>query len=190
MDTLFAVAAVVLAGTPLAFAVTRLWIVAVVLAPLVTGLQCAVAATAMIVSGGPFHWWLVAATIVGWVLATVLTRRPRAALPALDVVDIAVMYAPLLLAALLTRRLPVSWDARSIWWFHASWFEQGGAATRAAMHATRRWPLSHPDYPPLAPATTAGACAPGVPRPLSRRNDVSRYSPRPRYTCGHTSSPP
>ena len=67
-------------------------------------------------------------------------------------------YAPLLLplAGLLpfltVRRAPYEWDARSIWWFHARWFADGGTAVWGAMR-NPAFAFSHPDYPPLAPAT-------------------------------------
>ncbi len=49
---------------------------------------------------------------------------------------------------------PTEWDARSIWWFHSSWFYAGGATVRRGILE----PLlsySHPDYPPGVPAATA-----------------------------------
>jgi hypothetical protein len=54
------------------------------------------------------------------------------------------------------RRAPVAWDARSIWWFHAKWFAQGGGAVVDAMR-NPAFSFSHPDYPPFAPATNAAA---------------------------------
>ena len=53
---------------------------------------------------------------------------------------------------LTVRRAPFEWDARSIWWFHARWFAYGGGAVRDAMR-NPAFAFSHPDYPPLAPAT-------------------------------------
>ncbi len=67
-------------------------------------------------------------------------------------------WAPLLFPAaglfpfLTVRRAPVDWDARSIWWFHARWFAAGGAQVADAMR-NPVFAFSHPDYPPLAPAT-------------------------------------
>jgi len=67
-------------------------------------------------------------------------------------------YLPLLLPVvglfpfLTVRRAPFEWDARSIWWFHASWFADGGAAFWHAMQ-NPALAFSHPDYPPLASAT-------------------------------------
>ena len=134
-------------GVPLAYAITRQRVVAVVLAPLVSGLQCAAGATAMVAVGGPLLLWVAVATVGGWALASVAVRRPRPPLPGLGLADVAVILGPLLLMALLVRRPPVSWDARSIWWFHASWFEQGGAATRAALATPSSW-KPQPQYAP------------------------------------------
>jgi hypothetical protein len=61
-----------------------------------------------------------------------------------------------LVAFATVLRPPVAWDARSIWWFHAKWFEQGGAAVVDAMR-NPAFSFSHPDYPPFAPATNAAA---------------------------------
>ena len=156
MAVLLALVALVVAGVPVAYALTRHVVVAVVVAPLVTALQCTVAAVAMVVVGGAFGWWLAAVTLVAWGSAALVLRRPRPALPSLGAVDVAVMYVPLLLPALLVRRPPVAWDARSIWWFHASWIEGGAGAFRDAL-ANPALAYSHPDYPPLVPATVAGA---------------------------------
>lgn len=152
----------VVVGVPLAFAITRDLVVAVVLAPLVTGLQCTAAAAAMVVIGGPdldgapFALWLAIVTVASWGLAAVLVRRPRPPLPSLGVIDLVVMYGPLLLPALLVRRPPVAWDARSIWWFHAAWIDAGAATFREAL-GNPVFVFSHPDYPVFAPATVAGA---------------------------------
>lgn len=162
MALVVALAFLVVAGLPLAYAITRDVAVAVVLAPLVTGLQCSAAAVAMVLVGGPelggspFGPWSAVVTVASWGLAAGLIRRPRAPLPTLGIVDLVVMYGPLLLPALLVRRPPVAWDARSIWWFHASWIDGGAGAFRDAL-ANPALAFSHPDYPPLAPATIAGA---------------------------------
>ncbi len=162
MAIILALVLLVVAGLPLAFAVTRDIVVAVVLAPMVTGLQCTAAAAAMAVMGGPdldgapFALWLSIVTAASWGLAALLVRRPRRPLPSLGVADLVVMYGPLLLPALLVRRPPVAWDARSIWWFHAAWIDAGAAAFRDAL-GNPVFAYSHPDYPVFAPATIAGA---------------------------------
>jgi len=153
---ILALVALVVVGLPLAYVVTRDLVVAAVLAPLVTALQCAAAAVAMLLVGGPFGLWMILITVAAWGAAGLLVRRARSPMPPLGVVDLVVMYVPLLLPALLVRRPPVAWDARSIWWFHASWIEGGPGALRDAL-ANPALAYSHPDYPPLVPATIAGA---------------------------------
>jgi hypothetical protein len=49
---------------------------------------------------------------------------------------------------------PGSWDARSIWWFHASWFYRGGEVVREATK-NRLLKFSHPEYPPGDPSVIA-----------------------------------
>ena len=162
MSLVVALVLLVAVGLPLSFSITRDLVLAVILAPLVAGLQCTVAAVGMVVVGGPapsaapFAPWLLVVTIASWGLAALLLRRDRAPLPSLGVVDVAVMYGPLLLPALLVRRPPVGWDARSIWWFHAAWIDRGPTVLREAL-ANPALAFSHPDYPPFAPATVAGA---------------------------------
>ena len=158
MSVLVAVVALVGVGLPLAFALTRDLAVAAVLAPLVTGVQCSVAAVAMVVVGGPFAVWVAGTTVVAWAIAVPLLRRGRRRrpLPTLTLGDLAVMYVPLLLPALLVIRYPVNWDPRSIWWFHATWIDAGSGPFRDAL-GNPALVYSHPDYPPLAPATIAGA---------------------------------
>jgi hypothetical protein len=52
-------------------------------------------------------------------------------------------------------RAPVAWDARSIWWFHAKWWAEGGTALMDALR-NPAFNFSHSDYPPLVPATIGG----------------------------------
>jgi hypothetical protein len=58
-----------------------------------------------------------------------------------------------LTSIVLTVRPPqtIAWDARSIWWFHASWFQAGGEVVVDAV----RNPImifSHPEYPVGVPS--------------------------------------
>lgn len=152
----FAVLALFVAvGLPLAFALTRRWIMALALAPLITGLASAAAATVMVMVGGPFALWvaalLMAEMLLGW---RILATRP-APLPmptSWDLLGLIPLAAPFI----LLWRPPVYWDARSVWWFHASWFAAGGSAAGAAL-GNPQVVFSHPDYPPLLPAAIASA---------------------------------
>ena len=89
--------------------------------------------------------------------SVVLLRRwQRSASPHLQPTagsdSIAVLLFVLCAIVLVVRAPePVAWDARSIWWFHAVWFEGGGDVAVDAM----RNPImtfSHPDYPNGVPA--------------------------------------
>lgn len=59
------------------------------------------------------------------------------------------------LALLLVRPPdPIGWDARSIWWFHASWFRGGGDLVRESL-ANPLLSFSQPSYPAGNPASIA-----------------------------------
>lgn len=49
---------------------------------------------------------------------------------------------------------PLAWDARSIWLFHASWF-MAPIRDLQAVYSLESLVFSHPDYPPLGPASIA-----------------------------------
>lgn len=51
-------------------------------------------------------------------------------------------------------RAPVQWDARSIWFFHGSWFAD---PSTIYLQQASQAEFSHPDYPPLAPSFSAFA---------------------------------
>ena len=52
-------------------------------------------------------------------------------------------------AAIFLLRAPVYWDARSIWFFHASWFAD---PSTIYVEFAQGISYSHPGYPPLAPS--------------------------------------
>lgn len=153
------VAAVVLAvgGGPLAWALTRSLAVAALLAPLVAALGATAAAVGAIATEAPLWPWLVAWLVVSGLGARWVLQRPDPPLadlvvPTGAVVAVVALLAPLLVFAL---RAPVGWDARTIWWFHAEWLEQGGDEFASALSDDAvGW--THADYPPLASAAVAG----------------------------------
>lgn len=51
-------------------------------------------------------------------------------------------------AAVFLVRAPVGWDARSIWFFHASWFANA-TTVYGEFPLVERFPHAHTDYPPL-----------------------------------------
>lgn len=147
-------------GLPVARVIVRSHAFAWFLAPLCTGLLCVAAALASLATGTALAPWLVGTVLAAWVAAgrrwwSVLRHAEPGATPTRPplwaAAVVAVISAPALLA---TRAGAIEWDARSIWWFHAAWFRQGGTAARAAMN-NRAFGFAHPDYPPFAPATEA-----------------------------------
>lgn len=61
---------------------------------------------------------------------------------------------PSLLLLLLFPPAPLGWDARSIWWFHASWFRSGGQVAQDSL-GNSLLSFSQPDYPAGNPAAIA-----------------------------------
>lgn len=144
-----------------AYALTRNPLLALAASGTTAGLSSTVAATASLVTGTALLPWALASTAAGWVVgARAIGQRrrtrpqPGPASPGTAAALLtAVLAAPVLAGALAA---PAAWDARSIWWFHASWFWQGGGAAADALgNLAFNW--SHADYPPLAPATVASA---------------------------------
>jgi hypothetical protein len=158
---LLVVAAVflVLTGLPLATALIRSGPLALAAAPTCSGLVCAFAGMACLATGTALRPWVVAFTLLTWVVAAevAVRRRPEWRVGArsgllgwLPAGLVAALMAPVLAA---TTSPPVEWDARAIWWFHGLWFWQGGDAVARAM-ANPAFSWSHQDYPPLYPASS------------------------------------
>jgi hypothetical protein len=61
------------------------------------------------------------------------------------------LFALCALALVVAAPEPTAWDARSIWWFHAAWFEAGGDVVVDALR-NPIMPFAHPDYPNGVPA--------------------------------------
>lgn len=151
--------ALVVPGFLPAVALTRYPLPAFVLAPMVTGLACALGGVFALLTRTPLLPW-VALTLVAVNVAvgTYLWTRLRSNVGATaltsegfvfrSLVPLALVAAPLL----TVRQPPYAWDSRSIWWFHADWFWAGGDALARAL-TNPAFVFSHPDYPPLAPAT-------------------------------------
>jgi hypothetical protein len=156
MKPLIAAVLLVAGGFPFAFLLTRRWLLAGLLAPLVAGVTAGLAVVGMLATEGSLRVWLVAALAAQWVLVAGRLRRPRSPLPYSTWADVLCYVLPLGLPALLVLAPPVQWDAHSIWWTHAAYFVQGGEFARQDMSAFA-YHFSHPDYPPLASAAVAGA---------------------------------
>jgi hypothetical protein len=145
-------------GLPMTLVAVRSRAFAVVLAPLCTGLLAVVAVVASLLTGTALGPWLVVCLLAGWGAAAVWWRRGRGRRadgadtpPWWAAAVVLLVTAPALLA---TRAGAIEWDARSVWWFRAAWYRQGGDAARAAMNNTA-FGFAHPDYPPFSSATQA-----------------------------------
>jgi hypothetical protein len=144
----------VVAGLPLAFALTRRVLSAMVLAPLVSALLATVAVMAMLAVGGSLWVWLAVVSTLQAVLAVVLLRAGMAPVEHATTADALWLTIPLLPPAATAIGPPIGWDAHSIWWFHAGYFTRGGEVARQAM-SEPGLAFSHPDYPPLPSAPVA-----------------------------------
>lgn len=156
MKPLVAGVLLIAGGLPPAFLLTRRWLFAALLAPMVAALTASLAVIGMLATQESFRVWLAAALVAQWVLAGWRLRRPGAPLPYGTWADVLCYVLPLGLPALLVFAPAVQWDAHSIWWTHAAYFVQGGAFSRQDMSAFA-YEFTHPDYPPLASAAVAGA---------------------------------
>jgi len=165
MATLLAFGLLYVVGLPAGFAITGRITTALLIAPLVTGLIAAVAGIAVAAVGGSLSLWVAIVAVASMVASWVATGRPRSWLAlrsspsrprmaGLDGWDAVVLIGPLVILALAALNPPVEWDARSIWWFHTSWFWGGGSSVQPAL-GNAALAFSHPDYPPLVPATIA-----------------------------------
>jgi hypothetical protein len=133
-------------------------VAACLVSPLVTGLIVTVLGTGCVLLGLPMSVAIIGAVAVAGGSAVIVFRQRRT--PGVggsgDSLMVLLIPAGGLAAIATVRRAPVAWDARSIWWFHAKWFTQGGSAVADAMR-NPAFSFSHPDYPPFAPATNAAA---------------------------------
>jgi hypothetical protein len=107
--------------------------------------------------------WLVAVDLVANVAAGASLWSRRAGFFAERRRDTAGGLSSLLVAAaamvvglLPLRHTVLDWDARSIWMLHARLLDAGGATYVHALQNSA-YGFSHPDYPPLVPATVAVA---------------------------------
>jgi hypothetical protein len=149
-------------------AMTASWGLALPLAGPLSGLVCAGAAMIELLLEAPLLPCFFGVTAVTWAASLhVLWRRRRGSLANADLgaaigsgpapADVALcgvvagLSSPVLWGTFIA---PVTWDSRYIWWFHATWFSEGGRAARGAM-ANVFFAYSHSNYPPLASASVA-----------------------------------
>lgn len=146
-------------GGIVAFALTRSLALAVPLSVPVTLVVSSVGAVLGTTFGISIVGCNITITLIGIAVASAVIairyRRGQIDRRACDGVAVMVWFAVPATALLAhIRPIPIAWDARSIWWLHASWFLRGGSASRRGI-ATPALAFSHPDYPPGDPSAIA-----------------------------------
>jgi hypothetical protein len=137
---------------------TRTSTAAYLASPLMAGLVVTVLSLVCVLAGLSMRLAVIGAVVVAIGSGVRVVRRRSRRRTRAESASPSVLLLPAggLVAFATVLRPPVAWDARSIWWFHAKWFAQGGAAVVDAMR-NPAFSFSHPDYPPFAPATNAAA---------------------------------
>ncbi|MFI6760007.1 hypothetical protein ACIBF5_12805 [Micromonospora sp. NPDC050417] len=158
MAPIVAVLLIIVAGFPLALALTRAPLLALVIAPLISTLTSAAATILMLLLDGPLLLWTVALLLAQYALIPILRKRVVELLPYGSWADVLWLVGPLLPPLLLVLDLPMKWDSHSIWWLHAAYFTKGGEVARAAIE-NPTYAFSHTDYPPLPSAPVAAVWA-------------------------------
>jgi hypothetical protein len=155
-----------------AVAVTRRWVVAVFLAPLIGAGMAAVAATIELGAGGSIEADYVAVAVAVnvavavWWLAAQRSAAPRAASIGTAAtgggpswwgwppLTLTVVLGCLAVPLLALRAPMMGWDANSIWLTHA-FMVYGGHNELLTGLRNVAYQFSNPDYPPLVPAVGA-----------------------------------
>jgi len=131
---------------------------ALALAPLTFGAAAALSAVLNVAFGvpllGAFAGWWFASLVVIVLLASRRQGQRLVRLTATNQrgVDVALALMATVLALYASRSTWVNWDAHSIWFFHARWF-QGSDTLYRELVGNGSVGFSHPDYPPLVPST-------------------------------------
>ncbi|GAA2615357.1 hypothetical protein GCM10010399_52940 [Dactylosporangium fulvum] len=149
---LAALALLVVAGLPLAYAFTRSWPLSLVLSPLTGAVTVTAAVLPMLWIGGALWAYLPMAFVGTVLLAWHLRRRPP--VPHGSWLSAAILTVPLLFPFLTAFRAPNDWDAHAIWWLHAGMLLEGADYTREVM-GNPAMVFTHPDYPPLNSSAVA-----------------------------------
>lgn len=126
-------------------------------------LLAAISAVLAVASRTSMVPWLVVVDVAATAAAAALLLRARQNAPWSRAGEAGGGLSALLVAAgaMLVGLLPLrhtvlDWDARSIWLLHARLLDAGGSTYVHALQSSL-FGFSHPDYPPLAPATVAVA---------------------------------
>jgi hypothetical protein len=152
MTSLLALVVLLVAGLPLAFAMTRAVPLAIVLAPVAGAATSTVAVLLMLAFGGSLLVWAVPVFLLTGLLAWWWRDRPP--VPHGTWRDALLLTVPLIPPFLYVLQQPLVWDTHLIWWLHAGYFAHGGDFARESI-GNPALVFSHPDYPPLASAPVA-----------------------------------
>jgi hypothetical protein len=137
--------------------ISRSWVTAAPLSAALALLLCGSGAMLSAIFGTPLLVAVIPVVLAANVVSAWALWRDKSRAPHDSILGAQPMVVTLVLGLVLFCFRPAppgAWDARSIWWFHASWFEAGGHVVRDAINN----PLlvfSHPDYPPADPAVVA-----------------------------------
>ena len=148
---------VLVVGSVPAVAIARSVLVGIPLGAAVLLIVSSVGATVATLFGWPLTPCVLAVALTSLVAAGWASFRAPDRLPVRAGTDLgllALLGVPSVAAFTLFPYLPIQWDARSIWWFHASWFQYGGETVRHSI-ANPHFSFSHPDYPAGVPAAIA-----------------------------------
>jgi hypothetical protein len=150
----------VMAGLPLAYAVVRRILFALLLAPLAGALAAAVAVILMLASGvGNLLLWLMLVLLAEIGFTAWILRRGGTGgtpLPYTSWADVLCYALPLGLPLLLIVNPPNAWDEHSVWWLHAAGYTRSAEFARQMLNSSGLV-FSHLDYPPLTSAAVAAA---------------------------------
>ena len=145
-----------LAGMPLSLLLCGPRAEALPAAPLIGAGLLAAAATFEVAFGGPPLGLALIALVLGSILpASRLWARRMSVRPVRPWFELSLLVTPTLVLGwtLSTlQRVQVSYDGRSIWFFHARMLTGGHSPYLSQASA---FPFSHPDYPPLVPASVS-----------------------------------
>lgn len=156
IEILIVALVLVAGGFPISYALTRSRDLALIVAPMATGLLGTTAALLSVASGSALLPWIVVIFITTWILGWLLRHSPselekEPVFPSRHlIVTVALSTFPL--AGL--RRAPIDWDARSSWFFRSKFFAGGGREAITAMQNSA-FDFAHQDYPPFASAVSA-----------------------------------
>ena len=153
------VAMVVLIPAMLAI-VRRLDPIGISLSVLAAGVTTSIAALGAVTASSTTRPWFVVVVVVAYVFAALrlfVWRVPAGPTNTGDWPAFAGAVVAALPALVFLYRAPMQWDARSIWYLHASWFAGPSSVYTELVTYSSEYKFTHVDYPPLTPSLAAFA---------------------------------